>query len=112
MDANDYIYFTFIDDYSWYLCLLRSKDEVLYSFKVFKVEVKLQWRKKIKIVRLDKCGECYVAYTKWISTWSICEISLRTWDCFPIHYAFLSKLEWCGRKKKSNFSGYNEMYKE
>ena len=45
MDANDLKYFiTFIDDYSryMYLCLLRSKDEVLGAFKVFKAEVENQ----------------------------------------------------------------------
>ena len=45
MDANGLKYFiTFIDDYSryMYLCLLRSKDEVLGAFKVFKAEVENQ----------------------------------------------------------------------
>ena len=42
MDGSDPKYFiTFIDDYSryMYLYMLRSKDEVLEAFKVFKAEV-------------------------------------------------------------------------
>ena len=57
MDANSLKYFiTFIDDYSRYiyLYLLRSKDEALDAFKVFKAEVENQCRKHIKIVRSDR----------------------------------------------------------
>ena len=53
MDANGLKYFiTFIDNYSryMYLCLLRSKDEALGAFKVFKAEVENQFGKHIKIV--------------------------------------------------------------
>ena len=56
MDANSSKYFiTFIDDYSryMYLYLLRSKDEALDAFKVFKAEVENQCGKHIKIVRSD-----------------------------------------------------------
>nr|KYP76956.1 Retrovirus-related Pol polyprotein from transposon TNT 1-94 [Cajanus cajan] len=45
MDANSPRYFiTFIDDYSryMYLYLLRSKDEALDAFKIFKAKVELQ----------------------------------------------------------------------
>ena len=65
MDGSDLKYFiTFIDDYSryMYLYMLRPKDEGLDSFKVFKVEVKKQCEKKIKIVRLNRGGEYYGMY--------------------------------------------------
>jgi len=39
-----------------YLYLLRSKDETLDAFKVFKAEVELQCRKQIKIVRSNRGG--------------------------------------------------------
>ena len=67
MDANSPKYFiTFIDDYSryMYLYLLRSKDEALDAFKVFKAEVENQCGKHIKIVRSDKGGEYYGKYTE------------------------------------------------
>ena len=46
-----------------YLYLLRSKDEALDTFKVFKAEVENQYRKHIKILRSDR-GEKY--YGKYI----------------------------------------------
>jgi len=46
-----------------YLYLLRSKDEPLDGFEVFKDEVELQWGKQIKIVRSDRGGESYGRYT-------------------------------------------------
>ena len=67
MDANSQKYFiTFIDDYSryMYLYLLRSKDEALEAFKVFKAEVENQCRKHIKIVRSDRGGKYYGKYTE------------------------------------------------
>ena len=67
MDTNSSKYFiTFIDDYSryMYLYLLRSKDEALDAFKVFKAEVKNQCGKHIKIMRLDRGGEYYGKYTE------------------------------------------------
>ena len=67
MDANGLKYFiTFINDYSryMYLYLLRSKDEALGAFKVFKAEVENQCGKHIKIVRSDGGGEYYGKYTK------------------------------------------------
>ena len=45
-----------------YLYLLRSKDEALDVFKVFKAKVKNQCRKHIKIVRSDRGGEYYGKY--------------------------------------------------
>ena len=65
MDANGPKYFIiFIDDYSryMYLYLLRSKDEVLDAFKVFKAEVENQCGKHIKIVRSDRGGKYYGKY--------------------------------------------------
>ena len=67
MDANGLKYFiTFTDDYSryMYLYLLRSKDEALDAFKVFKAEVENQCEKHIKIVRSDRDGEYYGKYTE------------------------------------------------
>ncbi|XP_057481134.1 uncharacterized protein LOC130768153 [Actinidia eriantha] len=67
MDTNGPKYFiTFIDDYSryMYLYLLRSKDEALDAFKVFKAEVENQCGKHIKIVRSDRGGEYYGRYTE------------------------------------------------
>ena len=67
MDANCSKYFiTFINDYSRYMYpyLLRSKDEILDDFKVFKAEVKNQCGKHIKIVRSYKCEEYYGKYTE------------------------------------------------
>ena len=45
-----------------YLYLLRSKDEALDAFKVFKAEVENQCGKHIKIVRTDRGGEYYGKY--------------------------------------------------
>ena len=45
-----------------YLYLLRSKDEALDAFKVFKVEVENQCGKHIKIV--SRGGEYYGKYTE------------------------------------------------
>ena len=67
MDANGPEYFiTFIDDYlrCMYLYLLRSKDEALGAFKVFKDEVENQCGKHIKIVRSNRGGEYYGKYTE------------------------------------------------
>ena len=54
MDGSDPKYFiTLTDDYSRYIYLymLRSKDEKLEAFKVFKAEVEKQCWKQVKIVR-------------------------------------------------------------
>ena len=67
MDVNGPKYFiTFIDDYSRYMYLysLRSKDEALGAFKVFKAEVENQCGKHIKIVRSDRGEEYYDKYTE------------------------------------------------
>ena len=65
LDANGLKYLiTFIDDYSRYMYLysLHSKDGALDDLKVFKAEVENQYGKHIKIVRLDRGGECYGKY--------------------------------------------------
>ena len=50
---------TFIDDYTRYsyVYLIRSKDEAVEMFKIFKIEVENQLSKKIKILRSDRGGE-------------------------------------------------------
>ena len=47
-----------------YLYMLRSKDEVLEAFKVFKAKVEKQCGKQVKIVRSDRGGEYYGRYTE------------------------------------------------
>ena len=74
IDSSDSKYFiTFIDDYSCYTYLykLRSKDEALEAFKIFKVKIKKQCEKQIKIVRSDRGGEYICRYIEWASTRSI-----------------------------------------
>ena len=59
-------FITFIDDYSrfMYLYMFNNKKEALDTFKVFKAEVEKQCGKPIKIVRIDRGGECYGRYTE------------------------------------------------
>ena len=67
MDASSPKYsITLIDDYTryMYLYLLRTKDEALDAFKIFKAEVEKQCGKQIKIVRFDRGGEYYGRYTE------------------------------------------------
>ena len=67
MDTSSPKYFiTFIDDYSryMYLYLLRTKDEALDAFKIFKAEVEKHCGKQIKIVRSDRGGKYYGRYTE------------------------------------------------
>ena len=56
-----YYYLTFIDDYSWNICIyfLNSKEskEVVCRFKEFKVHIENLSGKKIKVLRLDNGGE-------------------------------------------------------
>ena len=53
---------TFIDDYSkfCYTYLIKFKNEVLYWFKVYKVEAENQLEKKIKILRADRGEGAYL----------------------------------------------------
>ena len=52
---------TFIDDCTrvCYMYLLKTKDEALHYFKVYKVEVENQLEKKIKRLRSDRGGEYF-----------------------------------------------------
>jgi transposase InsO family protein len=54
-------FMTFIDDCTrfCYVYLLKSKDEALHYFKIYKVEVENQLEKKIKRVRSDHGGEYF-----------------------------------------------------
>ena len=56
--GNQY-FITFIDDCTryCYVYLLRSKDEALEMFKLYKTEVENQLGKTIKMVRSDRGGE-------------------------------------------------------
>lgn len=49
-------FITFIDDHSYYIYvyLIRTKDEVFDNFKEYKLVVKNQKEKKIKILRSDR----------------------------------------------------------
>jgi hypothetical protein len=53
-------FITFIDDCTrfCYVYLMKTKDEALHCFKIYKVEVENQLEKKIKRLRSD-CGEEY-----------------------------------------------------
>ena len=57
-------FITFIDDYPryGYLYLIHEKSQALDVFKTFKVEVELQFGKKIKIVKSNGGGEYYGRY--------------------------------------------------
>jgi hypothetical protein len=52
-------FMTFIDDASrfCYIFFLKSKDEALYYFKIYKAEVENQLERKIKRLRDDRGGE-------------------------------------------------------
>ena len=54
-------FITFIDDYTrfCYVYLLKTKDEALHYFKIFKAEVENQLERKIKHIRLDRGGEYF-----------------------------------------------------
>ena len=56
--GNKY-FITFIDDNTklCYVYLLKSKDEAIEKFKVYKSEVENQLNKKIKVLRSDRGGE-------------------------------------------------------
>ena len=54
-------FMTFIDDCTrfCYVYLLKTKDEALHYFKVYKAEVEYQLEKKIKCLRSDRGGEYF-----------------------------------------------------
>ena len=55
---------TFIDNFSYYgyVYLLKDKTEASKYFKIFKVEVKNQLDRKIKIIRFNRDGEYHGRY--------------------------------------------------
>ena len=57
--AGNRYFITFIDDYSrfCYTYLIRSKDEALNKFMIFKAEAENQLSKTIKVLRSDRGGE-------------------------------------------------------
>ncbi|RDX94925.1 hypothetical protein CR513_22636, partial [Mucuna pruriens] len=81
-----------------YLYLLRSNDEALDAFKVFKAEVEKQYGKQIKIMRSDRDGEYYGRYNEN--------------EQAPGPFANFKNIglfsKWCSRKKKSNFNGHDQ----
>jgi transposase InsO family protein len=54
-------FITFIDDYTrfCYVYLMRTKDEALHYFKIYKAEVENQLEKKIKRLRSDHGGDYF-----------------------------------------------------
>jgi hypothetical protein len=63
LTKGDKRYFmTFIYDCTrfCYVYLLKSKDEALYYFKIYKAEVENQFEKKIKCLRSDRGGEYFL----------------------------------------------------
>ena len=55
-------FMTLIDDSTrfCYIYLLKSKDEALYYFKIYKAEVENQLERKIQKVRLDRGGKYFL----------------------------------------------------
>jgi hypothetical protein len=58
-------FMTLIDDCTrfCYIYLLKSKDEALHYFKIYKAEVENQLERKIKHVRTDRGGEYFQIYS-------------------------------------------------
>jgi len=56
--CNKY-FVTFIDDCSKFchFCLIKTKNEVINKFKIYKVELENQLEKNIKILKSDRGGE-------------------------------------------------------
>ena len=56
--GNKY-FITFVDDSTkyCYVCLLKSKDEVIDKFVLYKTEVQNKLNKKIKVLKSDRGGE-------------------------------------------------------
>ena len=54
-------FMTFIDDCTrfCYVYLLKTKDEALHYFKIYKAEVENQLERKIKLLRSDRGGEYF-----------------------------------------------------
>ena len=66
--GNKY-FITFIDDNTkyWYIYLLKSKDEAIDKFMLYKNEAENQLNKKIKAVRSDRRGEYVSQFTDFCS---------------------------------------------
>ncbi|KAK9033709.1 hypothetical protein V6N11_049894 [Hibiscus sabdariffa] len=66
--GNKY-FITFIDDSTkyCYIYLLKSKDEAIEKFKLYKQEVENQLNKKIKVVRSDRGGEYVEPFGEYCS---------------------------------------------
>ncbi|KAJ9561120.1 hypothetical protein OSB04_006280 [Centaurea solstitialis] len=66
--GNKY-FITFIDDSTkyCYIYLLKSKDEAIDKFMVYKTEVENQLNKKIKVVRSDRGGEYVSPFAEFCS---------------------------------------------
>ena len=60
-------FITFIDDCTryCYVYLLRSKDEALEAFKLFKTEVENQLSKRIKEIRSDRGGDYDASFNEF-----------------------------------------------
>jgi transposase InsO family protein len=54
-------FITFIDDCTkfCYVCLMKTKDEALHYFKIYKAKVENQIEKKVKRLRSDRGGEYF-----------------------------------------------------
>ena len=67
--GNKY-FITLIDDYTklCYAYLLKSKDEAIDKFKVYKSEVENQLNKKIKVLRSDRGGEYVSPFEEFCAT--------------------------------------------
>ena len=76
-------FMTLIDDCTrfCYIYLLKSKDEALHYFKIYKAEVENQLERKIKRVRSDCGGEFFSNY----SLYSASNMILFMRGCLPIH---------------------------
>ena len=70
--GNKY-FITFIDDNTklCYVYLLKSKDEAIEKFKVYKSEVENQLNKKIKVLRSDRGGEYVSPFEEFCATHGI-----------------------------------------
>jgi len=57
-------FITFIDDYSRYsyVYLLHENSQAVDALEIYLNEVERQLDKKVKIIRSDRCGECYERY--------------------------------------------------
>ncbi|GJW82150.1 putative nucleotidyltransferase, ribonuclease H [Tanacetum coccineum] len=66
---DDKYFITFIDDSTkyWYVYLLKSKDEAIDKFILYKNEVENQLNKKIKVIRSNRGGEYVSSFAEFCS---------------------------------------------